>query len=163
MKRQLSFAIPLSVRRAYEEAVRCEDAKAWTATAVMVGTAVEAICKDFDHSSTSIAEGLKRMRDAGAISQELFEWGNGLRHLRNEGAHAAPTNVSAADAAFAVDFVQALIEILFDLRERFEAWQEDRADRAAKKIAAAEKRAARAPVGTTEPAPVDPKVEPRAG
>lgn len=127
MRRQLSFAIPIGVRRGYEEAVRCEEAKAWTATAVMVGTALEAICIEFDDSSTSIADGLRRMRDAGAISQELFEWGNGLRHLRNEGAHVAPTNVSAADAAFAVDFLQALVEILFDLRERFEAWQDDRA------------------------------------
>jgi hypothetical protein len=133
--RRIGFATPIAVRNAYDEAVRCEDAKAWMAVAVMVGRALEAICRDFDDTSTSIADGLRKMLDAGAISQELYEWGDGLRLVRNEGAHATQVRVSRKDATFALDFLQALIEILFDLRERFEIWRQDRAERAARRTA----------------------------
>lgn len=133
LARQIGFPIPRSVRHGYDEAVRCEEAKAWTAAAVMVGRALEAICHEFDSSSTSIDDGLKKMLNAGAISQELYDWGDGLRVVRNEGAHATPERVSATDARFALDFLQALIEILFDLRERFAEWQEDRAERATRR------------------------------
>jgi hypothetical protein len=130
MKRRLAFAVPRVVRNSYDEAVQCEEAKAWTATAVMVGRALEAICGEFDPSSRSIHDGLQKMLAAGAISQELKDWGDGLRIVRNEGAHAGE-RVAAVDAQYALDFLQALIEILFDLRERFADWQEDRAERIA--------------------------------
>lgn len=131
LNRRLSFDVPKSVRHSYDEAVRCEQSKAWTAEAVMVGRALEAICTDFDPSVRSIHDGLQRMLAAGAISQELHDWGDGLRLVRNEGAHAGPERISANDAKVALDFLQALIEILFDLRARFAEWQQDRAARAA--------------------------------
>ena len=130
MKRRIAFAMPRVVRNSYDEAVRCEEAKAWTAAAVMVGRALEAIGAEFDPSSRSIHDGLQKMLAAGAISQELKDWGDGLRIVRNEGAHAGE-RVSAIDAQYALDFLQALIEILFDLRQRFAEWQEDRAERMA--------------------------------
>jgi hypothetical protein len=123
------YPIPPAVRNAYEEAVRCEGVKAWTAVAVMSGRALEGMCLDFDDSSKGIYDGLSRMLASGAISQELYNWGEGLREVRNEGAHAATTRVSPNDARHALDFLQALQEIIYGLRPRFEAWKEQR-DRA---------------------------------
>ena len=128
--RRITFAVPRHVRHSYDEAVRCEEATAWTAVATMAGRALEAICLDFDPSSRSIHDGLKKMLDAGAISEELRTWGDGLRIVRNEGAHAGD-RVSARDARYALDFLQALMEIIYDLRVRFDEWQQERAARAA--------------------------------
>lgn len=131
-RRKLSFALPPLVSHSYEEAVRCEEAKLWTATAVMVGRALEATCREFDPASKGIGDGLRRMLTAGAISQELYDWGEGLRVVRNEGAHAG-TRVHPRDATNALDFLQALVDILFDLRERFAEWQREREHRSARR------------------------------
>jgi hypothetical protein len=134
LKRRIGFTVPSVVRHSYDEAVQCEQAKAWTAAAVMVGRALEAICTEFDPSSRSIHDGLQKMLAAGAISQELHDWGDGLRVVRNQGAHATGDRVSATDATYALDFLQALIEIVFDLRARFAEWQDVRAKRLAAKV-----------------------------
>ena len=131
LRRQIRFAVPHTVLASYDEAVRCETVKAWMGCAVMVGRALEGICRDFDPATRSIQDGLRKMLEAGAISQEMHEWGDGLRVVRNVGAHATSDRVSAADARHALDFLQALIEILFDLRVRFAEWQEERARRVA--------------------------------
>ena len=133
--RQIRFGVPHTVLASYNEAVSCESAKAWMASAVMVGRALEAICRDFDPSVRTINDGLAKMLQAGAISQEMHDWGDGLRVVRNVGAHATTDRVSATDARHALDFLQALLEILFDLRVRFAAWQEERARRAAGRVA----------------------------
>ena len=126
LQRQISFALPEGVRRAYDEAVKTEQAKAWMATAVMAGQALEAVCKDYDSTIRTISDGLRKLLAAGVISQELFEWGNGLRVVRNRGAHATSRPVNADDARFALDFLQALLEIVYYLRRQFEVWKERR-------------------------------------
>jgi Domain of unknown function (DUF4145) len=127
LQRQIAFAIPEGVRRAYDEAVKTEQAKAWMATGVMAGQALEAVCKDYDPSIRTISDGMRKLLAAGVISQELFEWGNGLRVVRNRGAHVTSQPVTADDARFALDFLQALLEILYSLRRQFEVWKEQRA------------------------------------
>lgn len=126
LQRQIGFAVPEGVRRAYDEAVKTEQAKAWMATAVMAGQALEAVCKDYDHSIRTISDGLQKLLAAGVISQELSDWGNGLRVVRNRGAHATSRPVTADDARFAMDFLQALLEILYSLRRQFGVWKEQR-------------------------------------
>jgi hypothetical protein len=125
LERQISFALPAGVRRAYDEAVKTEQAKAWSATAVMAGQALEAICRDYDHHIRTISDGLQKLLAAGVISQELFDWGNSLRVVRNRGAHANSRPVTADDARFALDFLQALLEILYSLRRKFEVWKKE--------------------------------------
>ncbi len=126
LERTISFALPQGVRRAYDEAVRTEQAKAWMATAVMAGQALEAVCKDYDPSIRTISDGMRKLLAAGVISEELFEWGNGLRVVRNRGAHVTSRPVTADDARFALDFLQALLEIVYSLRRQFEVWKEQR-------------------------------------
>ncbi len=118
-ERHIGFALPTVVRGSYDEAVKCEEAKAWTATAAMVGRALEAVCRDYDPTTKTIHEGLKRMLTNGAISQEISDWANALRVIRNVAAHATTASVSRQDAVEALDFLQSILEILYDLRPRF--------------------------------------------
>jgi hypothetical protein len=115
--RHVGFALPAIVRASYEEAVKCERAKVWMAAAVMVGRALEAVCKDYDPMSKTMFGGLL---SNGAISQELYDWANALRALRNNAAHATETTtIFEQDAVEALDFLQSILEILYELRPKF--------------------------------------------
>jgi hypothetical protein len=117
--RHLTFAIPAIVRTSYEEAQKCEIAHAWIACAAMVGRALEAVCRDFDPTIKTMFAALKAMLDQGVISQELYDWANQLRVIRNYAAHAAGGQVSESDAKEGFDFLQSILEIYYDLRPRF--------------------------------------------
>jgi len=122
-ERHISSALPKVVRDSYEESVRCESARTQIACVVMVGRTLEAVCQQFEPSARSILKGLTAMRGRGIISQELLDWANELRVLRNLGAHATDQNISRADAKSALDFLQAILEILYDLRPKFEEFK----------------------------------------
>jgi hypothetical protein len=124
--RHLGFALPKIVRDSYEEAVRCDSARTPTACVVMVGRTLEAVCKEFDPGTKNILRGLKSMYDKGLISQEILEWSNELRVLRNLGAHATRQSIDRTDARGALDFLQAILEILYDLRPKFEQFRRRR-------------------------------------
>jgi hypothetical protein len=119
-ERHIGYALPAMVREAYEEAVRCELSRTRMACAVMVGRTLEAVCKQFDPSARGIFDGLRSMHSKGVISQELLDWANELRTLRNLGAHATSERIDASDVTGALDFLQAILEILYDLRPKFE-------------------------------------------
>lgn len=125
-ERHIGYRLPEVVRQSYEEAVRCESARSWMACVVMVGRTLEAVCKEFDPGARSILKGLKSMYDKGIISQELLDWANELRVLRNLGAHATSEPINRTDAKSALDFLQAIIEILYDLRPKFEDFRRRR-------------------------------------
>lgn len=124
--RNLGFDVPEIVKRSYDEAVKCENAKIWTAAVVMIGRALEAVCKDAFPDSKDIYNGLKKMKDNGLISEELLEWSNELRVLRNLGAHATTEKISGQDANEAIDFLQAILETLYHLRPKFKRMKDRR-------------------------------------
>lgn len=119
--RQLNFAVPRIVRSSFNEAVKCEACKAWTASVVMVGRTLEAVITNIYPDIRIIYQGLRKLKDDGIISDEIFRWADSLRFLRNIGAHANDVQISAEDAADSIDFLQAILEIMFHLRPRFEA------------------------------------------
>jgi hypothetical protein len=79
-----------------------------------------------DPNTKSIFEGLKSLHVKGIISTELLEWATELRVLRNLGAHATSQKNEVFDALGALDFLQAILEILYDLRPRFEQFKKRR-------------------------------------
>lgn len=123
---RIESELPRPVRDSLEEATRCFTARAFTACAVMVGRALEQVC--VEHVGTqarTIHAGLQAMHERNVISQELLDWGNGLRTLRNVGAHAEDRLLSRSEAEHALDFLVALLRILYDLRPRFQSFLQD--------------------------------------
>lgn len=127
LPRVLDCHLPESVDKPYLEACETELMHAPMACAVMIGRALEAACKDFDSQTKTIADGLRRMKDRGALTAELFEWASELRVLRNEAAHASQKDVTESDASEALDFLQAILEIVYDIRPKFERFKKRRA------------------------------------
>jgi hypothetical protein len=125
--RHLEYEVPRMVRESYQDAVGCELGETWLACAAMVGRTLEAVCKDFDPKTKGIYDSLKSMLAKGVISRELFEWSDELRALRNLAAHASDKPIGALDAKGALDFLQAILEIMYDLRPRFAQFKKQRA------------------------------------
>lgn len=121
--RHVGYALPDNVRSSYEEAVRCEANKVYTACVVMVGRTLEAVCKEHDPSVRTIFKGLKKLHQDGLISEELMEWADQLRVLRNIGAHASDRMATGQDAEDSLDFLQAILEVMYDLRPRFQSFK----------------------------------------
>lgn len=114
--------------QSYKEALRCEEAEAWLACVVMVGRTLEAISREHFPSDKALTtfSGINRLHDEGIISDQLKTWADELRVLRNIGAHATPNQVSEADAREAVDFLKAILENVYDLTPKFEAFKQRR-------------------------------------
>ena len=125
--RHIGYLLPKVVRASYEEAVRCESSKSWIACVTMVGRALEAVAKDYDPKQRTMFAGLKEMYKNGAISQEIHDWANELRVIRNFGAHASEEKIERQDATEALDFLQAILETLYYMRPKFGKMQARRA------------------------------------
>ena len=117
--RTIPADLPQLVSTGYREAIRCEEAEAWLATAVMVGRTLEAVAVAETGSKTMLAKGWKEMQEQGIISAELASWGDELRYLRNIAAHPTDKEVTSQDAREALDFLEAIIETIYVLRVRF--------------------------------------------
>lgn len=118
-ERHFGSQLPTLIRTSYEDAVKCEIEKIPTACVVMVGRTLEAICKEHVPNSPSIFKGLEEMKRQGIISEEIFNWAQNLRVLRNAGAHATNVDITNQESTEALDFLQAIMEILYHLRPRF--------------------------------------------
>jgi len=125
-ERHLSFHMPDVVRSSYEEAVLCEGAGAWTGCVVLVGRALEAVCRASAPSERTLAGALKGMLQGGLLSQEVYDWATELRVIRNYGAHATEERISELDSREALDFLQVILELIYELRPKFQRFRDRR-------------------------------------
>ncbi|RRQ22248.1 DUF4145 domain-containing protein [Thiohalobacter thiocyanaticus] len=117
------ICIPSLVRRSLEDARKCFQARVYTASAVMCGRAIEAICKDKTNEKT-LHKGLKKLKVDAVIDDRLYSWGEALRKERNIGAHASEDTVSKQDAQDIFDFAKAIAEYVYVMAEKFDAYEQ---------------------------------------
>lgn len=125
--RLLNFRLPKLVKSSYTEAVACERNKLYVACAVMVGRTLEVVCQEYALGVRSMRDALTRMETNGTISKEMHEWADQLRVVRNFGAHATEEKITMEDAVEALDFLQAILEVVYDLRPKFQRMKQRRA------------------------------------
>ena len=117
--RALDFSVPESVRLPYLEACEAELMNLPTASAVMVGRALEAVCDDLSTGNKGIYETLRTLRDQGKLSHEMFAWAEHLRILRNLAAHSTERMIDPVELESALEFLEALLIIIYRIRPRF--------------------------------------------
>lgn len=122
----LPTSIPSRVRDALVEAQTCCKAKAYTASAVMCGRAIEFMCQDHKIKAT-LLKGLEELRDKKIIDGKLYEWGNTLREKRNIAAHANDIDISKLDAIDLLDFTKAICNYVYVLSDKYQKFQERQA------------------------------------
>jgi len=111
-------SIPTLVSRSIEEAQKCYQARAYSATAVMCGRAIEAICKEKTGEKT-LYKGLKKLKDSNEIDDRLFNWGDLLRKERNISAHASEEITTKEDARDILDFAISICEYIYVLSKKY--------------------------------------------
>jgi uncharacterized protein DUF4145 len=116
--------LPERLQTALQEARRCYQAKAYTATALLCRRAIETLCVDRGVREKNLALSLATMRDRHLIDGGLFDWADGLRLAGNKAAHDVESEISWEDARDLVEFTEALLEYVIVFRERFERYKE---------------------------------------
>jgi Domain of unknown function (DUF4145) len=119
-RRIISPAVPSALRDEHDQALRCFEAKAYTAAVVMVGRTLEGVCAERGVRERTLQRSLEVMNQRDLIDARLLEWAQALRVLRNEGAHYTGTQVNRADAEDALAFAQAMLDYVYVLTARFE-------------------------------------------
>ncbi|MEU7945425.1 DUF4145 domain-containing protein [Micromonospora taraxaci] len=117
--RVLSMAIPEDLRREAEEARSCYQAKAYTASVVMVRRTLEGVCQQHEVKDRPLAKALKKMFDLGHLDARFLEWSDELRVLGNEGAHFTGKPVTREDAKDALELAEAMLDYIYVLSARF--------------------------------------------
>lgn len=120
--KSFGFDVPNLVGDSIEEACKCVQCEAYSASAVMCGKAIEAICRD-KTGETTLHKGLKKLKDNNIIDDRLYDWGEALRNERNMGAHATEKKITKEDAKDILDFATAIIEYIYIMTAQFEAYK----------------------------------------
>lgn len=147
-----SYRIPKVVKDSLNEADRSMQAGANIAACVMLGRALEALCQDILDSvpeaiptttapvapakpkkKIMLGEGIRKLKDLKVIDDRLFDWSQQLHAFRNLAAHPEEISISRHDAEDLQTFVNAIVEYVYDLADRYEEFK-SRVDARAKRI-----------------------------
>ena len=111
-ERSIPDGMPEAIRRAYEAAtkVRAIDANAY---GVLVGRLLELVCRDRKAEGDTLHKQLQSLASRGEIPEKLVAVANGLRKLRNVGAHAALGELSEEDAPLLDDLARAILDYVY--------------------------------------------------
>jgi len=131
----LSKKLPSYVMHSLSEADKAMQANANDAACVMLGRALEGVCRDRLTPGPSAAvtpsgspppkrpmmpgEGIRKLKDQGLIDDRLLDWSQHLQAFRNQAAHATDVTISREDAEDLQSFAYAIIEYIYDLTDRY--------------------------------------------
>lgn len=137
-----SWRIPKVIIDSLSEADKSMQAGANIAACAMLGRALEALCRHTLAPSPNaqaetekkpqkeimLGEGIKKMHEAKIIDNRLYDWSQQLHISRNLAAHPEDITISRTDAEDLQSFVNAIVEYVYDLTDRYEDFKE-RADK----------------------------------
>lgn len=131
----LSARIPKIVTDSISEAEKSLQGNANTAACVMMGRALEAVCRHLLEPSSEksppdgnkvqpkkhimLGQGIRRLKEKGYIDDRLLDWSQHLHAFRNIAAHPSDESIARQDAEDLQSFVYAIIEYIYDLTDRY--------------------------------------------
>lgn len=121
--RHLGGGVPEGLRREWEEARTCFEAKAYAACVVMVRRTLEGTCAQQGVKAKNLNKALEQLAANGLIDGMLADWAHVLRRVGNKGAHHTGEVVAREDADDALSFAEALLDHIYVLRRRFEQFR----------------------------------------
>jgi hypothetical protein len=126
----LSDDVPESIRRTFEQALKCYRVHAHDASALMCRKTLEALCAELSAGGRTLKSKIDSLADSGRIDPRLAKWADSLRLVGNEAAHEVAIGTSADDARDGLDFVEAIIENVFVLEKKYQEFLSRRSKRA---------------------------------
>ncbi|MGB3464339.1 MAG: DUF4145 domain-containing protein [Cyclobacteriaceae bacterium] len=122
----LNPTIPEHLRLAPQESVQCYRGGANNATAIMCRRTIEGFCFLKGLKNNNLAKSIEKLKEAGVINEQLFEWANTLRLSGNEAAHNIGSTFSSTDARDILDFTVAILDFSYSFKEKFDKFEERR-------------------------------------
>lgn len=111
VKRMLR-GLPPQIEKAYKAAIRVRviDANAY---GVLIGRVLDLVCQDRKASGPTLASKLKDLANRNEIPDKLVDVANGLRNLRNVGAHADLGELTEDSLPVLDDLARAILEYVY--------------------------------------------------
>jgi len=106
------LGMPLKLGSAYQAAVRVKSIDP-NAFGVLVGRLLELVCIDRNAKGKTLNEGLSDLAARGEIPTKLVAVANGLRNLRNVGAHPMLGELTAAEVPVLDGLCRAILEYVY--------------------------------------------------
>ncbi len=109
---RIPSGLPKMVAKEFSEALKIERASP-AAYAVMIGRALESLCKDQQAKGRTLEDQLEDLSTREIIPKKLCEIGQTLRFLRNKGAHAGDYEIDRNEARAMGDFFSTMLEYVY--------------------------------------------------
>jgi len=106
------LGVPEAVASAYKAARKVRDIDA-NAYGVLLGRVLELVCHDRSADGESLSSQLRDLADRGELPKTLIDVTDGLRNLRNVGAHALLGELTAAEVPILDDLCRAILEYVY--------------------------------------------------
>ena len=117
-------AIPEKLQKGLLECIQCFKASSNTATVIMCRRALEGFCSLKGVTEKNLAKSINRLKEEGAINEQLYEWANQLRLSGNEAAHDIESNFESIDAKDILDFTIAILDFTYSFKDKFDKFKE---------------------------------------
>ena len=116
---------PPGVGRNWLQAHRSMGASNYDAAAVMARTSMQAALRDKHATGNNLLGEINSLATNGTLPPLMIEWSHEVRLLGNAATHPDPqdTGVSQQDAEDIVEFLDYLLEYLYDLPKRIEDYR----------------------------------------
>ena len=107
------LGLPKALESAYEEALRVR-AIAPNAYGVLLGRVLELVCEDREAQGKTLHLRLQYLAANGEIPDKLVRVANGLKNLRNVGAHAGYAELTPAEIPILDDLCRAILGYIYE-------------------------------------------------
>lgn len=105
--------LPNALQSAYEEALRVREI-APNAYGVLLGRLLELVCEDRKAEGKTLHLRLQHLASNGDIPEKLVRVADGLRNLRNLGAHAGYAELTPAEIPILDDLCRAILGYVYE-------------------------------------------------
>ena len=109
---KIPLGLPDPIKKAYDAALKVKHVDA-NAFAVLVGRLIEMVCEDRSAAGRSLSDKLADLAGRGEIPRNLVGVADGLRNLRNVGAHAGLGELTGAEIQILSALAKALLEYVY--------------------------------------------------
>lgn len=120
-------SVPRAIASSHQEAVKCFEAKAYTACSIMCRRTVELICLEKGASKFNLKDKLAELKASNTLDARIHEWADYvLRDAGNEAAHELDYVATRDVAKDQLDFCKAIIEYVYVFTAAFERFKQRR-------------------------------------
>lgn len=114
--------LPEKVKTSYQSALKVRNVEL-NAFAVLIGRTLDIICNERNAKGNTLYEKLNDLSSRNEIPGRLADMAQGIRVLRNIGAHADLGEIVQEDVPILIDFCEAILEYLYKAPSRLRSFR----------------------------------------